>query len=222
MNDELLYEVAVNLAHQVRNPLGIVHSLSQSLALRRHLSAEDKKSYEAIFKNIEALDKRLEEIVDFCRPLVFHPAPAVWESFLENTLLAVDEQCRLFGIAIEKQDSNAETSLWFDPVLMRTALLHIFLNAIEAMPAGGRLEIVWRGDKDFELSIRDTGLGIRPEVLKLVTQPFFTTKANAVGLGLALCRRIARAHGGDMQIAGIAGEGATVTLRWPLNPCQKY
>ncbi len=100
---------------------------------------------------------------------------------------------------------------------LRQVLLNLITNAQQAMPDGGRLSIdAERGDGVVRIHVRDTGDGFDEEAKARLFEPFYTTKARGVGLGLSVCRRIAEAHGGSLDADSTPGAGATFTLALPL------
>ncbi len=101
--------------------------------------------------------------------------------------------------------------------LLENTLHHLLTNAVEAMPAGGVLTLHVHDEGDLCcLSVRDTGPGVAPEVIAHLFEPFVTTKASGhLGLGLALCRDMVQVQRGRLQVASLAGQGATVTLSFP-------
>lgn len=104
-----------------------------------------------------------------------------------------------------------------DPDKIKQVLLNIFLNALAAMPAGGRVSVSLAAQKDFmDVTVSDTGSGIAEEDLPRIYDPYFTSKPAGTGLGLAVVQKIMDAHGGVVQIESKAGIGTTVTLRFPM------
>jgi two-component system sensor histidine kinase AtoS len=118
-------------------------------------------------------------------------------------------------VGIEDGLSNVK----LDPILFRRVLTNLILNAVQAMPKGGKLTIASSssGDESFTVAVQDTGVGIAPENLGRVFNPFFTTKAQGQGLGLAVCKRLTEAQGGTITVASQVEEGSTFTLKIPTN-----
>ncbi len=101
--------------------------------------------------------------------------------------------------------------------MLRWAILKLALNALEAMPRGGRLVVTsFSGSAGLELEVADSGPGLNDEVRRRAFEPFFTTKTGAHGLGLAVVHRLAEAHGGDVVAMNCPEGGAAFTLRIPL------
>jgi signal transduction histidine kinase len=106
-----------------------------------------------------------------------------------------------------------------DPQQLQQVLLNLSLNAVDAMPKGGTLTVAARQDSPngLTITVADTGIGIEPEVLPRIFQPFFTSKKRrGLGLGLPICDRIVKAHGGTLQVESVPGKGTTFTLHLPI------
>jgi signal transduction histidine kinase len=117
---------------------------------------------------------------------------------------------------VERRDLDSASPVRLDPESLKQVFLNLILNALEAMPEGGRLELsrAERGGK-VEFTIADTGAGVAPEIAGRLGDPFFTTKAKGSGLGLFLTRRLLQSAGGDLEIRGEPGRGTTCVVRLP-------
>jgi signal transduction histidine kinase len=121
-------------------------------------------------------------------------------------------------IEVVREIEPALPALTLDGRLVRQAILNIAVNAVQAMPRGGRLTVRARRDGAALLvEIEDTGAGIPDEVRERIFEPFFTTKASGTGLGLAVVRRIVEGHGGEVRVHSTPGAGTTFALRFPLD-----
>jgi signal transduction histidine kinase len=139
----------------------------------------------------------------------------------------VDEVCapfapRLASAGIQNTiDVPPRLCVWADPEMLRQALTHLVTNAVEAMPSGGNLVITsYFGRGLLELEVADSGGGLSDEGRARAFEPCYTTKRHAAGMGLALVRRIAQAHGGDVTAANCPEGGAAFTLRIPAGARQ--
>ncbi|MEK6544583.1 MAG: ATP-binding protein [Elusimicrobiota bacterium] len=219
--EELIHEVGFNLAHQVRNPLGVIQSLTQSLAVSRRQRRADANAFAAIGKSIDSLNERLDEIVDFCKPLDCVRTPVRPAFLLESALIVTEAACRSRRVTLERSYYAGRSRMQADAQMLKTSLLHIIFNALEAMPLGGSLKVGCQRCEDIHgmvsLSVEDTGMGIKPENLKLVTHPFFTTKPDAAGLGLAVVKRVVIAHAGSLKIDSTLGKGTKVEMLLPTD-----
>jgi signal transduction histidine kinase len=119
------------------------------------------------------------------------------------------------GIDVSIQAAS-ELRCQADPDMLRRALLNLVLNAIDAMPQGGKLLLAARAaGGEVEISIADTGPGLSDDVARRIFEPFFTTKGKGTGLGLAIVYRIAEVHGGEITAANRSSGGALFTLKLP-------
>jgi signal transduction histidine kinase len=119
-------------------------------------------------------------------------------------------------VSIDIQGDSSNVKL--DPGLLRRVLTNLILNAVQAMPKGGRLTVTsLREDESVTITVQDTGVGIAPEYVGKVFTPFFTTKARGQGLGLAVSRRLMTAQGGTISLTSQLGKGSTFTLKLPTN-----
>jgi len=106
--------------------------------------------------------------------------------------------------------------LLIDPQMMRRVLTNLFLNAVQAMPRGGKLTVrVSKSGETILISVRDTGREIPDEILPKLFNPLFTTKTRGQGLGLATCKRLVEAHGGTITVESQVGKGTTFTVNMP-------
>ena len=106
----------------------------------------------------------------------------------------------------------------FDPALFRRVLTNLILNAVQAMPNGSKLTITGsKNEKSLTVAVHDTGVGVAPENLGKVFNPFFTTKAKGQGLGLAVCKRLVEAQGGTVNVSSETGKGSTFTVTVPAS-----
>jgi signal transduction histidine kinase len=113
--------------------------------------------------------------------------------------------------------TSDEPKIRVDVPKIRRVFSNLIANAVDSMPDGGKLVIISdKSDGYLEFKFTDTGVGIPEHVLRELWKPLITTKPKGIGLGLAICKRIAEAHGGSISIASKTGEGTTLTLRLPL------
>src|SRR5439155_17651519 len=107
-----------------------------------------------------------------------------------------------------------------EPAALREMLVNLVLNAVDALPRGGRIEIrTWMTDESVYCAVSDAGIGMTPDVQRRALEPFFTTKGvQSTGLGLSVSYGIVRRHDGDLTIESVEGQGTDVTLRLPAAP----
>jgi signal transduction histidine kinase len=210
-----LGQIAAHVAHEVRNGLVPV-TLYMSL-LRRHV-AESPACLTVVDKletSFTAIDAAVTDLLQFTSD-----REPKCESFVLRDL--VDEVCDSLAPQLAAQqvtthtDVERGTSVWADRQMLRRALLNLVLNALDAMPGGGELDLIAHiGNQTVEIEVADSGSGIADDVMPRLFDPFFTTKPSGTGLGLAIVQRIAETHGGDVLVANCPQGGAALTIRIP-------
>lgn len=210
-------QVAAGLAHELRNPLTAIKMLVQANredAESQGLPAEDLRVIEM---EIRRMEDRLNVFIDFARP----PRP---ERRLVDLKTVVDQTLALIGGRARKQNVTLKYAPPASPVeveadgeQLRQLLVNLALNALDVMPRGGVLEVEIRraADGHAEVIVLDTGPGIPPRHFARLYEPFFTTKATGLGLGLPVSQRIAHDHGGMLCAANHPQGGARFMLRMP-------
>lgn len=209
-----LGQMAAHVAHEVRNNLVPV-SLYMSL-LRRRLR-DDEASLDVLGKiesGFQALDVTVNDLLHFTSDRDPH-----WDEFSVSELfqeisdsLRPQLTAQAIDISIDAERAAGATA---DREMIRRALLNLVLNAIDAMPDGGRLELAASLDNGLQLSVTDTGPGLGEETLQRLFEPFVTTKQSGTGLGLTIVERIAEVHGGAVTAENVPGQGARFTLHLP-------
>ena len=211
-------ELAVGLAHELRNPLagmaGALHVLEDEL--------DPGDDHRGLLADVQAQIVRMNKTLT---DLLQHARPASPQRIAVDINGLIDQSLRFIprnGVEVVRRYDRSLPSVWVDPSLIHQALLNVLVNAGQAMPDGGRLTVetrfALRDDLPVEVIIQDTGRGILPEHLPRVFQPFFTTKAQGTGLGLAIAARIVGQHGGRVSVESTVGAGSTFTVALPPAP----
>lgn len=216
-----LGRMAANFAHQIRNPLTTIGGLARRLATLK-IDGRGLKYADHITTEAARLELLLNNMFSYVQP------PAL--TLQKHDLAAVVEEClRDFSSLIKKRSVAVEkkyqpvSELLFDRKLVCLALKNLLANALEAMPAGGRLALVVASEGEGKESravveVHDSGPGIPPEVMATIFEPFYTTKVGEkkVGLGLTIAKKIAGDHQGSIEIVSSPGSGTTATLTLPM------
>lgn len=220
-NDRLqaLGEMAAMVAHEIRNPLGSIKGFA-SLLQRDLKEQQDLQRLAAnIVEGADHLNRLVTNVLNYSRPM-----QARIES--KDLITLVHEVCQhveadaMFvpSIHLEIKSSLATLMAPVDAGMLQSAILNLIVNAIQAMPSGGALTITLSQDSKHALIIiADTGVGIPPENLQKIFSPFFTTKENGNGFGLAEVHRVIQAHGGHVDVRSVLGQGSTFTIKLPLS-----
>jgi len=213
-----LGELSAVVAHEVRNPLGVIFNSLGSLRRLVRPVGDAKLLLDIVQEEAERLNRIVGDLLDFARPSTPDVRPEELGRLAEDAVAAA--VLPLAGrIEVVRELDPALPPVAVDARLVRQAVLNVAVNAVQAMSRGGRLTVRSRRDGDAAvLEIVDTGEGIPEEVRERIFEPFFTTKASGTGLGLAVVRRIVEGHGGEIQVRSAPGEGTTFALRFPLPP----
>ena len=213
-------EVARRLAHEIKNPLT---PIAMSVETLRDAHARGRADFPALLEEgTQAIGeevRRLKRIVDEFSRFARLPAPeraAVAPEELVQAVLALFPTPPA-GAILEREVEPGLPPVLADRDQVLQVLLNLVQNALDAMPAGGKVRIVARRDgRVVRFDVADSGAGIPPGDLDRVFEPYFTTKEGGTGLGLAIAQRIAEEHGGSLTAASTPGAGATFTLRLPV------
>ncbi len=214
-----LGEAAAVLAHEIRNPLGIIKTSSQVLRMKSALPPEGEKLVGFVLEEVGRIDHLVQELLDFARPRILLRRPVDVALELGNTLSFAAHDLQHRHISVQSAGQPRTFIIQADAEQLHQVFLNIILNAMDAMPKGGTLTTQVEREGDVVLvSIADTGMGIDPEVRERLFEPFVTTKPRGTGLGLARVRHIIEQHGGTVLCESEPGAGTCFTLRLPLVP----
>jgi len=210
-----LGELSAGLAHEIRNPLGSIRGTAE--ILRDGVAPDDpKREFTAILvREVERLNRVVQDFLDFARPAPPDHARIDLNAALNEVLTLTARQAERSNIVVDFSAGDLP-EVAADVEQLKQVFLNLILNAIQAMPSGGRLAISSRsGPGGVELRFRDTGLGIVEEDLERVFSPFFTTRRDGTGLGLAITSRIVRSHGGSIEVSSEPGQGSEFRIQLP-------
>jgi signal transduction histidine kinase len=215
-----LDRLARSVAHEIRNPVTTIGGLTQRLLSQAGAEGRDTRYLAKILSGVQDLEKIVREV----RAYADLPAPQVVHQDLGALLgeLAEDYRQRAEAAGVRlvllgQAGRPGRVKAQCDAFLLERALKVLVDNALEAMPQGGELRLSLSADEDTaSIVVADTGPGIAAEDLPYLFDPFFSTKAEAVGMSLAIARRIAADHQGDLVAVSHPGKGATFKLTLPL------
>ena len=212
-------KMAASFAHEIRNPLSSMQMLAQMLMRKQDIpEPKRKQSMQYILEEIERIDVIVKGLMDFAQPAVLQLAPQDLNQILQEVLDLMEANLNHHRISLSKKFAPNLPPVSLDRDKLKQAFMNIVLNAMDAMPEGGTLEIVTlQGSDKIRIDIIDTGVGIPPEDLNRLFEPFFTTKSQGTGLGLANAKRVLEQHGGDIRGKSVVGQGTTMSLSLPLS-----
>ncbi|HEY6979163.1 MAG TPA: ATP-binding protein [Chitinophagaceae bacterium] len=203
------------LAHEVRNPL---NNINMSVEQLKNEVSEDLSFYlHIIYKNSNRINDLIKELLDFSKPSELSFEKKSLQSIIDKTIAQALDRIILKHINLQLEYDSNPAFILADENKLTIAFLNLFINAIEAMEAEkGKLVIeIIHGDPGHIVNIRDNGCGIAPENLSKLFEPYFTSKRNGVGLGLASTLNIIKSHQGKIEVHSKINKGTTFSILFP-------
>ena len=212
-----LGRAAAQVAHEVKNPLAglLLYSLHLKSKIEKQ-SQSEAALVDKIVDTINHLNDRVEQILGFARPISLTLRSGNLNQIARDVLELLRPQIIANRIEVTLSLSEQASSVMIDESSMRGALMNLILNAVEAMPNGGRLSVTSdQAEQTLHLEIIDTGRGIGEEEAKNLFEPFYTTKEQGLGLGMPYAKKIIEQHGGTISVSSRLGEGTTISIALP-------
>jgi two-component system sensor histidine kinase HydH len=215
-----LGQLTAGLAHELRNPLGTMKTSSELLArsvAKENPIAQEMAGY--ISTEVDRTNSLITRFLDFARPQHLRLEPGDIGTLLDQAVASFyrERPAALAGIEIYKNYLPGIPPVKFDAELLERVFSNLILNAAQASPPGGVVTVKTQlVDKNVEVAVIDRGTGIEAKDLESIFNPFFTTKPDGVGLGLAICSKIVDEHGGHITVESSAGEGSVFHVILPL------
>jgi signal transduction histidine kinase len=215
--------LVAGVSHELNNPL--LGLLGHAEYLDGKLKAGDpgREELDVILTEGRRMKRILADLRGFVRPGGADRVRIDANGVVTEVLALVRHEAEKAGVTSEARLAPGGLPVVASPDQLRQAVLNLAVNALQAMPDGGRLVIETaldpgEGAARARITVEDTGDGIPPGLVRRVTEPFFTTKPGRMGLGLAICQEVAAKHGGELAIDTAAGRGTRVSLRLPAAP----
>ncbi|HTZ18016.1 MAG TPA: PAS domain S-box protein [Dissulfurispiraceae bacterium] len=218
-------EVAVGLAHEIKNPLAGIKSSIEVLHDETQCAKEDRDVLMMVIREIRRIELMLKDLLNFARPpkpqLIMMDVNSILDSVLE---LSVDASgVAQPGLTLVREFCEELPPTLADPMQMKQVFLNLVLNAIDAMHCEGTLRVGTNCDKDaqiIEITISDTGKGIDKGSMDKLFHPFFTTKPRGTGLGLAISKRLVEENGGTITVRTSPGD-TTFSVKLPVRKSEE-
>jgi signal transduction histidine kinase len=218
--------LAAEVAHEIRNPLTVIKMLFHSLDLRFPASDPRAKDVEIMVAKMEHLNKIVEQVLDFARTNEPVFAPVAVNRLIDDLRLLTRHKLINSGVALACRLDPGLPPVPADAIQLEQAFLNLTLNAIEAMPGGGRLSITTRVKRSrraggevsgIVIEFADEGQGMTEEQRQRAFSSILgSSKARGTGLGLAIVRKVVEAHRGEIKVKSRAGKGTTISISLPL------
>jgi PAS domain S-box-containing protein len=210
-------ELAGMVGHDLRNPLTGIKNAAYYLQKKSSscMDANGKSMLDIIDKAIEHANRVINDLLDYSREIHLELMECTPQSLLKEALSMVQVPAR---IKILNYVLDAP-KMKVDAAKILRVFINLIKNAVDAMPEEGTLEIrSIQTNGNVEIAFSDNGMGISEETIAKLFTPLFTTKAQGMGFGLAICKRIVEAHGGKITVESVVGKGTTFTVTLPVEP----
>ncbi len=209
-------ELAMGVAHEIGNPLAGMKAVVQALQYEDDLPGAVLEPLRRLESEIDRLSGFLRSFHGFAAPTALDLKPVALGDVLADVLFWTRKEARSQKVEVQLSVPADLPLLRADPPQLKQVLLNLVVNAMHAMPDGGRLGIgAGAHGQLVRIEVADTGCGIAAEVLPRIFDPFFTTRAGGSGLGLAITAKIVREHGATIAVHSDPGAGARFVLEWP-------
>ncbi len=208
--------LAASVAHEVRNPLTSVKLLVEGALRPRHRTPLTEPDLQVIHGAVARVEQTVQGLLNFARRPVLHRRIRDLREVVGPAIELVRARARQQGVAVEVEGDPGPVRADVDAGQLSTVLVNLFINALDAMPTGGRLTVTLTGSRErVRIDVADTGSGIAPEIAARLFTPFASTKETGTGLGLSVSKRIVEDHGGALAAVNAPEGGACFTLTLP-------
>ncbi|GLB59831.1 PAS domain S-box protein [Cytobacillus sp. NCCP-133] len=205
-------QLAAGIAHEIRNPLTAIKGFTQLLNEERQGDFA-----EVILNELERIEDIVNDLLVLAKPQITEMEETNLITVVKSVITLLNSQAVMENILIELTHSQSDFHVKCEKDKIKQVLINIIKNSIEAMPVGGKINVDIRQDNNFVIiSVEDEGIGIPEERLAKLGEPFYSTKEKGTGLGIMICKKIIKNHGGNLYIHSKENEGTTVRVTLPL------
>lgn len=207
--------MASGVAHEIRNPLGIVKTIAQTIKSTSGLSEMDLEGLDIITAEVDRANGVIKEILDFSK---IEKGELDQSNLLElvKDVIKITHKFAENNLVMIETDIDEDINCMMDISKMKQVFMNLIMNAVDAMPSGGKVKILGKkqGVK-YVISVSDNGSGIPQEKLESIFNPFYTTKDTGTGLGLSITHKIIKDHNGSIKVNSTVGKGTEFVIKLP-------
>ena len=209
-----LSQAAAGLAHETRNPLGLVRGWAQRLAESGLGSLEQQRQIQSVVEECDRVVARINQFLAFAKPCQPKPEPVAPDRVFDELAVLLDPDLDAKGLTLRHSVTSPSRTIQADREMLRQALFNLIQNAVQFAPEKGAVEVAVRAGQDgyCRIEVADRGPGVPGENVNSLFTPYFTTRPNGTGLGLAIVHRIAVAHGWEVGYTPRPGGGSIFWL----------
>jgi two-component system sensor histidine kinase HydH len=217
-----LGKMAAGVAHEVRNPLSSIKGFATLLGSKFKEGSREHEAADLMVQEAERLNRSIIELLNYARPAALRKEPVNLGEMVDLSLKLISSDAQSLGAKTSLYIEQNLPTIALDKDKINQVLLNLYLNALQAMEQNvseKELHVsVYRDETKgmLVIEVRDTGYGIPQKDLDKVLDPYFTTKPEGTGLGLALAYKIIDEHKGTIEFASVEGEGTTVSVALPI------
>jgi PAS domain S-box-containing protein len=222
-----LGEITASMAHEFNNPLGIIMGFVEDMLSNADPAHPEYQALQIIDEESKRCQKIIQDLMEFARPVNTTPCLMDIGGLIGKTLQLIDARLYKQKVALTKAIAPDLPQIHVDPKQLEQVLVNLYLNALDAMLGGGNLMVAvafetGNPEPMIMITIADTGMGIDANDLQKIFQPFFTARKKAgLGLGLSICERIVKNHGGRIEVESQVDQGTIFRILLPVNPPSK-
>ena len=212
--------MAAQVAHDIRNPLSSIKMQTQIVRSRLRRGSDDEASLASVLHDIGQVESVIRDLLELARPGTMTLEPADLNEVVRDVLRQLGAQFSHRKITVTTDLAVALPLIPLDAGRFQRALVNVLVNASDAMPTGGMLEVSTRTvdrEQAVEIEVADDGVGIDPAILDRVCDPFVSTKRDGIGLGLANVESVVKSHGGSISLLPRQPKGTRAIIRLPVS-----
>lgn len=211
--------LAASVAHEMNTPL---QAIETSIGLVRLLEDKDKRDrfLITIHEEVTRVGTIVRNLLDLYRPDTAHQSSVALAPLIDRIVLLNTSRITMARVTVQRNIAKTIPRVWGRADELLQVLLNLIINALDAMPNGGMLQIAAQpyGEDMVQIDVSDTGMGIRPDMCERIFEPFVTTRRDGTGLGLAISKQIVEQHQGMLTVESTVGQGSTFRVILPTKP----